>query len=118
MPARREAELGLRLALPGAPNTPHMVQGLPGWYWPEHTTPVGAPGEPSPDRARDAHADPGVPVILVEIDAKEAAERRKEIGELRGIAAPVIRTVARSAPAGEAAIARDELAAIAAEKED
>lgn len=45
---------GLLLTLGGAPNTPHTVEGLPGYYRPDIPTPVGGDGELSLEAAREA----------------------------------------------------------------
>ncbi len=58
---------GLRLVLPGAPNEPHQVHGLTGIYTKDKVTPVGGPGEPTLEQAREAAKGPDAPVELVEI---------------------------------------------------
>lgn len=45
---------GLRLAMPGAPNTWHHLPGVGVWLHPEHVTPVGEPGELTVQQAREA----------------------------------------------------------------
>lgn len=65
---------GLRLTLPGAPNTPHVVGDLPGHYRPDVPTPVGGPGEVSVEAARQLAEPAGVPLELVEIKTGEVAE--------------------------------------------
>jgi hypothetical protein len=62
---------GLRLSLPGAPNTPHTVPGLPGYFYPDAPTPVGEPGELSIQAAKEFDKDPGCPLELVDIKASE-----------------------------------------------
>jgi hypothetical protein len=62
---------GLRLNLPGAPNTPHTVPGVPGYYYPDAPTPVGDTGELSLEAAKDLHKDKGCPLELVDIRAAE-----------------------------------------------
>lgn len=64
---------GLRLTLGGAPNTPHVVPGLPGYYRPDIPTPVGGDGELSLEAAREA--DKGSEEVeLVAMTAKEASD--------------------------------------------
>lgn len=66
--------LGLRLTLPGAPNTPHTLSGLPGHYRPDIPTPVGGDGEITLELAQQFADDEGAPVELVEIKDVKAAE--------------------------------------------
>lgn len=70
---------GLRLTLPGAPNTPHMVAGLPGWYWPDKPTPVGGFGEPRLEHAKKLAADSRYHVELVPMTRDEVDRRRGEL---------------------------------------
>ena len=75
---------GLRLNLGGAPETPHVVDGLPGLYWPTHPTPLDVIDGIDPARAQELHADPGVPLAFEEIadDATADAHRQKFRDEL------------------------------------
>jgi len=68
MAAKRQ---GLRLNLPGAPNTPHTVPGVPGYFYPDAPTPVGGPGELSLEAAKDCDRDKGCPLELIEIKPSE-----------------------------------------------
>lgn len=74
MAAKRQ---GLRLTLPGAPNTPHVVPGVPGYYYPETPTPVGKTGELPLEAAKELDRDKGTHLELVEIPSGdvEAAEQ-------------------------------------------
>ncbi len=77
MASRKAPEHGLHLTLPGAPDTPHVVPGVPGFYRPGQPTPVGGDGDPvTLQRARELAADGGVPLGLVEMTAQEATEAR------------------------------------------
>jgi hypothetical protein len=62
---------GLRLSLPGAPNTPHTVPGVPGYYYPDAPTPVGGPGELPLDAAKHLDRERGCPLELVDIKPSE-----------------------------------------------
>ena len=68
MAAKRQ---GLRLSLPGAPNTPHTVPGVPGYFYPDAPTPVGLAGEIELPAAKELAGDEGVPLELIEIKASE-----------------------------------------------
>lgn len=68
---------GLRLTLPGAPDTPHVVSGVPGLYRPSRPTPVGGDTDPLTLEAAEAlDADPDVPLKLVDLTKAEADEAR------------------------------------------
>lgn len=71
-------EYGLQLTLGGAPDTPHLIPDLPGYYRPSRPTPVGGPGEVTLEQAKHLDADKGVHLKLVEITAEEAALFRAE----------------------------------------
>jgi hypothetical protein len=82
--SRGEKVYGLRLTLPGAPNTPHGCAALPGAYFrPDRATPVGGRhplrirNEPTLEEARRVNADPGCDLELVELT--EAEVRRDTI---------------------------------------
>lgn len=62
---------GLRLSLPGAPNTAHYVPGYPGFFYPDAPTPVGGDGELDMDIAKEADKSRGVPLELIEIKPGE-----------------------------------------------
>ncbi len=71
---------GLRLTLPGAPDTPHVVPGIPGLYRPGTPTPVGGDGDPvNTERATELDADAGVPLELVDMTEMEAEAAREEL---------------------------------------
>lgn len=67
---------GLRLDLPGAPSTPHVVPGVPGYFYPDAPTPVGSTGEVPLAEAKELDKDKGTPLELVDIKSSdvEAAE--------------------------------------------
>ena len=67
---------GLRLTLGGAPNTPHLVPGLPGYFRPDVPTPVGGDGELTLEAAREVSKS-NSPVELVELKPKEADEAKE-----------------------------------------
>lgn len=71
---------GLRLTLPGAPDTPHTVPGVPGLFHPSQPTPVGGVGELTIEAAKELAADEGCPLELVDIPEAEvpAAEEQAE----------------------------------------
>lgn len=100
---------GLRLSLPGAPNTPHTVPGVPGYFYPEAPTPVGGEGELSMEAAEAFDKDKGCPLQLVDIkpseveDAEELAAEAVEDGR-KGIVA----AQQRGFKGAEAARAKDE----------
>ncbi len=77
MASRKDPEHGLRLTLPGAPDTPHVVPGVPGLYRPDTPTPIGRDSDPvTLDQAKALDADQGVPLGLVDMTAAEAAAAR------------------------------------------
>lgn len=110
MAASKEAKrYGLRLTLPGAPNTPHTIAGLQGYYWPTMATPVGEAGELPLEVARKAAADPGVFLELVDITDADAQVNKQALDAFR---AEHGRYLAEAVKAGgaEGQIARDEIA--------
>lgn len=116
MAAEREAKgQGLRLTLPGAPSTPHMVVGVPGWYWPDRPTPVGGPGELTVERARELDKDESVPLELVVIPAGQLAAARAEVADQRAAARSAVRGMADRADGHEVDQVNDEAAAAAVE---
>jgi len=62
---------GLRLSLPGAPNTPHVVPGVSGYFYPDAPTPVGEVGEIPLDAAKELSSDKGTPLELIDIKSSE-----------------------------------------------
>lgn len=80
MATRKHNPKGLRLTLPGAPGTPHVVPGVPGFYRPDQPTPVGSDGDPVDEqRARELHDDPAIPLELVDMTAKDADAARRAL---------------------------------------
>lgn len=71
----------LILTLGGAPNGPHRIEGLPGFYRPDVPTPCDGPGEPSLEQAQAVAGDPGCAVALIyltDAQVKAAREQRAE----------------------------------------
>lgn len=101
---------GLRLTLPGAPTTPHVVVGLNGYYWPDRPTPVGAPGELPLEVARRVAEDDSIPVELVELTTREANRATKEIGEFVATSRAHLVRARQEAPGGERVLAVEEMA--------
>lgn len=69
-----EKRYGLCLTLGGAPNTPHTVPGLPGYFRPDIPTPVGGDGQMSLEDAKAAAASCDV-LELVEVEDVAKAEQ-------------------------------------------
>jgi hypothetical protein len=69
-----EKRWGLRLVLPGAPNTAHTVPGVTGYFYPDAPTPVGAEGELPLEAAKEYDADKGCPLELIEIKPSEVED--------------------------------------------
>lgn len=69
---------GLVLTLGNAPTTPHRVEGVPGFFYPDVPTPVGAENEIPLDEARRIGKS-SIDLELVEIPASEvkAAEDKR-----------------------------------------
>lgn len=65
---------GLRLDLPGAPNTAHTVPGVPGYFYPDAPTPVGEVGELSLEAAKEYDKAKGCPLELIEIKPSEVED--------------------------------------------
>lgn len=74
---------GLKLALPGAPQTPHTVPGVNGFFMPNVATPVGGPGEIPLEFARRLDADESMHLELVELTEAEATEARAQQDAIR-----------------------------------
>lgn len=70
------AAKGLVLELGGAPATPHWLPGVPGLFVPGVPTIVGGAGEVTDAYAAELHADPTVPLTLVDVPAKEVQRLR------------------------------------------
>lgn len=64
---------GLLLTIGGAPNTPHVVEGLPGFYFPAVAHPVGDDCDLSLADAKEAAKAPSA-VKLVEIKPADLEE--------------------------------------------
>lgn len=73
-----------RLTLGHAPNTWHVVEGLPGFYHPLYPTPIGGPMELTDEQAQASHKDEGCPLEVFTISDSEAAKAREEQARLRG----------------------------------
>lgn len=106
----------LKLNLGGAPATPHVIPGLPGFYHPEKPTPVGERGECSLDRAKEAAKDEGCHVELVSITANQAAKLREEWAEFRNESLRAIKRTAADADGAETEQVKDEAAALSGEE--
>lgn len=104
-----EKARGLILTLGNAPDTPHVVihggHALPGLYRPGQPTVIGGPGELPEAAAREADADPGCPLNLVDIPA----------GQIDGLRAD--HQAAVDAARGEAVTFRREAQPDGAERE-
>lgn len=98
-----------RLTLGNAPNTWHVVVGLPGFYHPQHPTPIGDPGELTEEQAKESHKDGGCPLELLTISPSEATKAREEQARLRGESVRAVRSQVHEA---EAAKVQTETAAI------
>lgn len=82
------AATGLRLNLPGAPNNWHLVPAIGSWWFhPVHPTPVGAPGEPTIEQAREWSNDPSLHVETVSVKdmAAARADYQAYVREARGL---------------------------------
>lgn len=105
---------GLRLILGGAPDTPHQVADLPGYYLPSRVTPVGGPGEASEEQAKEAAARDGAVVELVEISEAQAERERDFQAELVVRGRQGVLDMRRRAKGDEIERVRREEAALAA----
>ena len=107
---------GLVLDLGGAPDTPHVIPGLPGLYLPNRAVPVGGDGDLSLDAAIEASKSRGVPVSLVEVPKTKADDLREQSREDRRLSLGGVRDARRNNPtvleqsllAQEAAATRQE----------
>lgn len=92
---------GLRLTLGGAPNTPHAIPGVPGYFWPDFPTPVGGEGDAiSLDAAHRYHDDPGMHLELVEYPASDEQGHRDRVAATIGEARTGIAQARRDGPEG------------------
>lgn len=99
----------LRLTLGNAPNTWHVVEGLPGFFHPTSPTPVGEFGCPTEDQAKAAVKAEGCPVEFVDIQASEAQSALEDQARLRGESVKALREQVHIA---EAAKVQTEAAAV------
>src|SRR5256885_15622340 len=83
MPRRRKTHPAVRLTLGGAPASPHVIVGLPGYYMPNEPTPVGGDGELSVEEAHEAAAEPGMHLEVVDVAASEIEAARARQKTLR-----------------------------------
>jgi hypothetical protein len=81
---KKQKAFGLVLDLGGASGY-HTVQNVYGVFHPEIPTPVGGPGEPSYEQAKQWTADEGMPLRMVEIEAVEVPELREAAAEARKV---------------------------------
>jgi hypothetical protein len=102
---------GLRLTLGGAPNNPHIVEGVLGVYRPDRPTPVGGPGEVSVEVAKRLEDDKSVPLELVELTAEEVTKLRPAAKAERTKARKAAVDARKSADGHEAELAADQLKA-------
>lgn len=109
MPAKVK---GLRLTVGGAPLTPHIVPGLPGFYYPHKATPVGGPGEATLEQAQKAAKGRGAAVELVDMTEKEADDAREALAEVSEAARKGVLERRKDAEGAEADILRDHAAAV------
>jgi hypothetical protein len=103
-------EQGLRLTVGGAPNTPHIVPGLPGFYYPDKPTPVGGDGEASVEQAEKAAE--GSTVEIVHITPKEAGDAREALTEVQEAARKGILERRKDAQGNEADVLKDHVVAV------
>ena len=103
---------GLRLTVGGAPLTPHIVPGLPGFYYPHKATPVGGPGEATLEQAQEAAKGRSASVELVEMSQKEADDAREALAEVSEAARKGVLERRRDAEGAEADLLRDHAAAV------
>ena len=117
MPPKKEAPVkGLRLTDPGVPPTLHSVSGIRGLYCTAFATPVGGPGEPGLERAKEFDKNPSAPLELVDMTPAEADEARTRIKDHRTQGAAAFRDALNTdGLAGE--IAREEAANAAGGKD-
>lgn len=105
---------GLRLKLGGAPDTPHVISGVPGLYWPSAPTPVGGPGDAVTDEdAKRYSAQEGIPLELIEFPASERQMHEERIAAAMEEAMTGIASARRDGPEGnEADRINDQITAV------
>jgi hypothetical protein len=86
---------GLLLKLGGAPNTPHVLEGLPGYYYPEVPHPVGEGCDISLEAARAAAKEHSDALELVVIPAGSIEEARALHGEAKAAGRNELREASR-----------------------
>lgn len=64
----------LLLNLPGAPDSPHLVDGIPGVFHPRVPVAVGEGHPITLERAQELDADPGCPLKLTTATADELTD--------------------------------------------
>jgi hypothetical protein len=89
----------LVLDLGGAPETHHIVPGLPGLYHPSEPTPL--PDGISAAQAKELHADEGVPLKLVYISERKADERREQLDQVQEESRTAMLAARRDPASGE-----------------
>ena len=120
MPPRKKNDAkGLRLTLPGAPNTGHTIErpGIPGLFWPDSPTPLDGPGLPSAKAAAEADKDPGCPVELVPMTDADLDVYLERMAELRTPAQMRVLAAAIRSGGTEAEIATEQAEQITAGKD-
>jgi hypothetical protein len=97
---------GLILTLEGAPNTPHVVEGVPGLYRPDVPTPIGE--TVGFEQAKKYDADESVPLKIVEIKDAELAKHLfdEAIADSKNIQRSLRRSKGKG---GESAFLEDEI---------
>jgi hypothetical protein len=105
----------LKLTLGGAPNTPHWVGDLPGFFLPDRPTPVGGEDDRiSEEQANEAASRRGTPLELVHISEQEADSNRRFMHEYREAARGAIVSARKSLASDiEASQLSDEARAVA-----
>lgn len=103
---------GLRLTLGGAPDSPHQIPGLAGYYLPSRVTPVGGPGETPLEVAEEFAGRKEPSVELVEISEAQADKEREFQAELVVRGRHGVLDLRSKAKGAEVAQVKDELAAI------
>ena len=103
----------LKLTLGGAPNTPHVIPGFPGVYFPHEFSPVGGDGELTLEQAQAAHDAEGCPLELSYVGPRTIARARKLQEKHLGPAIRASRELAREPDVAGAELVRasDQVAA-------
>lgn len=102
--ASASKQQGLILTLEGAPNTPHLVTGVPGLYRPNIPTPIGEVMTLA--EAKRISDDESIPLDLVEVKNESAA--RDAASEALAASRNVQRAL-RRAKGNEGAQLQDEI---------